>query len=355
MVQNIVVKILLSPFAFLYGMLISLRNFLFTVGLVRRSTFNLPVINVGNLSIGGAGKTPHVEYLIRILKPYLDIAVLSRGYGRKTKGFLFVNLPGDANHYGDEPLQYKRKNTDMVVAVSESRALGIPEILKIHPYINTILLDDAFQHLGIDPSLNILLTEHTRLFTDDYLLPAGRLREWRSAYKRADLIIITKCRAGFEEEEAKAIIEKIKPLENQNIFFTQYIYGHPYHIYRPGNRFTLNENVDVLLVSGIANSDYMEAYLESLGCNLHFVQFEDHHYFTEHELSQIKLKFDHIESSNKIILSSEKDCMRLDLHRDFIVSNQLPLYALPIQVEFLFNAGPLFDDMIKKHLLNFKS
>lgn len=352
--QNIFVKIILAPFALLYGSAISVRNLLFNLGIVRRSTFNIPVINVGNLSIGGTGKSPHVEYLINLLKPYIDIATLSRGYGRKTKGFKFVSHEGSAEDFGDEPLQFKRKNLDMVVAVSESRALGIPEILKHYPQIKTIILDDAFQHLSVNPSLNILLTEQTRLFTDDYLLPAGRLREWRNAYERADIIIVTKCRDGFDEKQKQIIIDKIEPGPHQKVYFSKYIYGHPYFMYNPNHRIALAENMDILLVSAIANTDYLQSYLESIGCTLHYVEFEDHHYFSEHEMSQIKLKFDEIQNPNKYILSSEKDCMRLDLHRSFMAKEKMPVFALPIRVEFLFEEGPLFDNDIKKHLLNFK-
>ena len=354
MVQNILVKILLAPFSLLYGLAISTRNFFFSAGIVKRSTFNIPVINVGNLTIGGTGKSPHVEYLIRLLKPYLDIAILSRGYGRKTKGFQFVKHSGDANQFGDEPLQFKRKNPEMVVAVAESRALGIPEILKYNPKIKAIVLDDAFQHLSVKPSLNILLTEQSRLFIDDYLLPSGRLREWRSAYERADIIVVTKCRKGFGEKEREEIMNKIELKGHQKIYFSHYVYGDPYFMYNPSQRIKLKEAEDVILVSAIANTDYMEEYLESFNCNLHYIQYEDHHYFTEHEVSQIKSRFDEIEGTKKIILSSEKDCMRLDLHRDFLLKNKLPIFAIPIKVEFLFDQGSLFDSDIKKHLLNFK-
>lgn len=354
MVQNVLVKLLLSPFSLLYGLLISMRNFFFQVGLIKRSEFNIPVINIGNLSIGGAGKSPHVEYLITILKPYITTAVLSRGYGRKTKGFLFVEPTGNANQFGDEPLQFKRKYRDVLVAVSESRALGIPEMIKKYPQINTVLLDDAFQHLAVNPSLNILLTEQTNLFTDDYLLPSGRLREWRSAYKRADIIIVTKCRLGFDEEKRKEIISKIKPEQHQKIFFTQYIYGDPYNIYNAKERVKLNGEQTILMVSAIANTDYLSSYLESLGCEVEHIQYEDHHYFTEHEISVIKETFEKIDSKNKILLSSEKDAMRIDLHQKYIIANQLPIFALPIKVSFLFQEGKLFDDSIKSHLLNFK-
>ncbi|MCL4107818.1 UNVERIFIED_CONTAM: hypothetical protein GTU68_027203 [Idotea baltica] len=331
-----------------------MRNFFFHIGLIKRSTFNIPVINIGNLSIGGAGKTPHVEYLIGLLKPYINTSVLSRGYGRNTKGFLFVESNGNANDFGDEPLQYKRKNNDLVVAVSESRALGIPEMIKKYPTIHTVLLDDAFQHLAVEPSLNILLTEQTNLFTDDYLLPSGRLREWRSAYKRADIIIVTKCRPGFDEDQKNNIIARINPETNQKIFFSHYLYGDPYNMYDPNHRIKLDNQNTILMVSAIANTDYLSHYLESLGCEIDHIQYEDHHYFTEHEISVIKDTFEKIENPNKILLSSEKDAMRLDLHQKFIISNQLPIFALPIKVEFLFGEGKIFDEAIKGHLTNFK-
>ncbi|WP_235299232.1 tetraacyldisaccharide 4'-kinase [Portibacter marinus] len=354
MVQNVLIKILLAPFSLLYGMAISMRNFFFQIGLIRQSEFNIPVISIGNLSIGGAGKTPHVEYLINLLRPYINVSVLSRGYGRKTKGFLFVETKGDANQFGDEPLQFRRKFKDIIVAVSESRALGIPEMIKKYPQINTVLLDDAFQHLAVDPSLNILLTEQTKLFTNDFLLPSGRLREWRSAYRRADVIIVTKCRPGFDKTHRDEIISQINPEPHQKIFFSQYLYGDPYHIYKPSERVKIQDDQTILMVSAIANTDYLSYYLESLGCEVEHVQYEDHHYFTEHEISVIKETYDQISNPKKILLSSEKDAMRLDLHRDFILSNQLPIFALPIKVEFLFEEGKLFDDMIKSHLLNFK-
>lgn len=354
MVQNILAKLLLSPLSLLYGIGVSLRNFLFQVGLIKRSVFDLPVINVGNLTIGGAGKTPHVEHLIRLLHPFIDISVLSRGYGRNTKGFHFVQYNGDALKYGDEPLQFKRKNKDLVVAVSESRALGIPEILKGYPNTKTVLLDDAFQHLAVNPSLNILLTEYNRPFTQDYLLPSGRLREWRSAYKRADIIVVTKCPDHIDIEARNQILKELQPSDYQKVFFSKYAYGDPYNIYNPKQRIKLTENLDLLLVSAIANTDYLGTYLEKIGSNISYVQFEDHHYFTEHELSQINLQFQNIENPNKLILSSEKDIMRLDLHRKFILSNQLPIFALPIKVEFLFNESELFNSLIKKHLLDFK-
>ena len=193
MVRDFILKVLLSPFAILFGIGVAFKNILYRVGLLKGLRFSIPVINLGNLTVGGAGKTPHTEYLIRLLKEYITVSTLSRGYGRSTKGYLHVHAGNTADQVGDEPLQYKRKFPDITVAVCESRSLGIPKLIQHNPNVQSILLDDAYQHRSVEPALNILLTEHDHRFTHDFLLPVGRLREWRSAYKRADRIIVTKC------------------------------------------------------------------------------------------------------------------------------------------------------------------
>ncbi|MEL6988815.1 MAG: tetraacyldisaccharide 4'-kinase, partial [Bacteroidota bacterium] len=170
----------MAPISLLYGLGISIRNGLYSNGVLKGFKFNVPIISIGNLTVGGTGKSPHIEMLIRMLRPYLNIATLSRGYGRKSKGYIEIKKDHDAKIAGDEPLQFKRKFSDVLVTVAESRSLAIPKIMQRYPQTQTILLDDAFQHLEVIPSLNILLTEHSRLFTNDYLLPSGRLREWRS-------------------------------------------------------------------------------------------------------------------------------------------------------------------------------
>jgi tetraacyldisaccharide 4'-kinase len=201
MIQNVLFKILMAPFSLLYGIGVSLRNTFYKTGVLKSISFNLPIISVGNLSVGGAGKTPHIEYLIRLLKDYLNVATVSRGYKRKTKGFLFVKPKMNAEQVGDEPLQFKRKFQDVAVTVSESRTFAIPEILGEHPDTQVVLLDDAFQHRSIKPGLNILLTEFSKPFTKDFLLPSGRLREWRSAYQRADVVVVSKCPREVTQEE----------------------------------------------------------------------------------------------------------------------------------------------------------
>jgi tetraacyldisaccharide 4'-kinase len=220
MVDSTVAKLLLSPLSLLYGAGISFRNWAYRRGILRGIEFSVPVISVGNLSVGGAGKTPHIEYLIRLLDPYLNIATLSRGYRRKTRGFLVVQPDNGVEEVGDEPLQYARKFPDVMVTVAEERAFAIPEIVGRRPDIELVLLDDAFQHRAVKPGLNMLLTPYDTPFTRDYLLPSGRLREWRSGYERADVIVVSKCPAQIDREAADALAAEIAPLQHQRLFFS---------------------------------------------------------------------------------------------------------------------------------------
>ena len=328
-----------------------MRNFFYDIEVVKSSTFSLPIISVGNLSVGGAGKTPHIEYLIRSLKPYLNVATLSRGYKRQTKGFRFVRLNDTALLAGDEPLQYRRKYRDIVVAVGESRAIAIPQMLQQYPDTQVILLDDAYQHRAVTPSLNILLTSYEAPFYEDHLLPGGRLREFREGYKRAD---VTKCPDQLDHAERTTIINKIEPLEHQQIFFTRYLYGHPYSFYDPRRRLALSSDLDVILVSAIANTDYLVNYLSQYVEQVHSMDYEDHRIFTDQDIAYIDTVYRQRKNKRKVIITTEKDAMRLDLHRDTIRNHKWPLFVLPIQVDFLENQEG-FDTAVKEHLLNFKS
>lgn len=355
MVRNIFLQILLAPFALLFGIGVTIKNILYTTGLLKGLRYSVPVINIGNLTVGGAGKTPHTEYLVRLLKEHLHVATLSRGYRRKTKGFMLVSPRHNASIVGDEPLQYKRKFPDITVAVCESRSLGIPKLMQQNPQIQTILLDDAYQHRSVDPARHILLTEYGHLFTDDYLLPVGRLREWRSAYRRAHRIIVSKCPSDLSKEEAEHITEEIAPLAHQKIFFTHYKYHHPYFIFNQKYRILLEEDIDVLLVCAIARTNYLEDYVSEKVGSLKMLPYEDHHEFTMYDLGQIKRYFDNMEGEKKMILTTEKDAMRLELHREFLNEHRIPVFALPIEVEFLFDQQEAFDHDTREFLLNFKS
>ncbi len=346
---------LLAPISLLYGFGVSMRDFFYRKGLLKGIEFDLPVIAVGNLSIGGAGKTPQVEYLIKLLKDYLYIATLSRGYKRKSKGFVIVEAGFDAEQVGDEPLQYKRKFPEVLVTVCESRTFAIPKILLKKPETQLILLDDAFQHRSVEPGLNILLTEYRRPFTKDYLLPSGRLREWRSAYRRADIIIVSKCPPVMVPGERANWLADIHPLEGQQMYFSYYQYRKPYHLLEPSREISLQAKMDVLLICAIAGTEYLLDYLSDAVGQVKVIEYEDHHYFTNYDIGRLQQSFEQMESSNKLILTTEKDAMRLELHRPFLTKHNLPVYVLPIDVAFHFNEGSRFDEDIKKYLLNFKN
>jgi tetraacyldisaccharide 4'-kinase len=354
MIQRKLVQLLLAPFSLLYGLGVSLRNSFYRAGLLKSMTFSVPVISVGNLSVGGAGKTPHIEYLIRLLREHIQIATLSRGYSRKTRGFLEVQRDNNAEQVGDEPLQFKRKYPDIGVYVAEDRAFAIPQIVMKKEDTQMVLLDDAFQHRSVQPGVNILLTEYSNRFTQDYLLPSGRLREWREAYERADVIIISKCPQTISPEEKAAIRAEINPLPHQQLFFSYYAYQAPYYQFNPRYRLQLDENLDVLLICAIANTGYLIDYLQSQAGSVQSLEFADHHYFTKEDISTLHRSFNNIDSKRKVIITTEKDAMRLELHRDFLIKERLPIFVLPTEVQFHFGEGPQFDEIIRQYLLNFK-
>lgn len=353
MVDQWILKIILFPLAMLYGLGVAIRNGLYTIGLLKGVSFNIPVISVGNLSVGGTGKTPHTEYLIRLLRDHLRIAVLSRGYRRKSSGYLEVNPYNNADLVGDEPLQYKRKYPDVQVIVAESRSLAIPLLLRSYPDTQVVILDDGFQHREVVPGLNLLLTEYNRLYTRDWLLPVGRLREWRDAAGRADMIIVTKCPMGMTPSEMQSIRNEVKQNEHQDVFFSRYIYGNPYRMYGSPERLELNANIDVLLVVAIAGTEYLLDYVDTQCGEVKMLEYRDHHAFSNFDIGNIELYFKNMTAGRQnIILTTEKDAVRLDTHRELLQTLSLPIYILPVAVQFE-DAGT-FDDAVKEWLLNFK-
>jgi len=355
MIRETIIRILLSPFTLIYGFAISCRNFLYKQNVLRPVHFDIPIISVGNLSIGGTGKSPHIEYLVSWLKNYLQVAILSRGYKRESTGFQIGQFNPSVKIIGDEPYQFLMKFPEVPVAVAEQRETGIPLLLKSFPAVQLILLDDAFQHLSVQPYINVLLTSYELPFTRDYLLPSGRLREWRSSYKRADIILVTKCPPDMEPAEVNNLKEEIDILPHQQIFFTEYVYKKPCFIFDPQIQFPWKSDFFGLLVSGIANTEYLQAYIRKQIKYLQLVSFADHHWYSNYDLGQIKRQYDQLPGSNKIILTTEKDATRLALHRDYILENKLPIFVLPVEVSFLWNEENRFKDIIAKKLLEFKS
>ena len=353
--QKKIIQILLFPVSLLYGGIITLRDMLYETGMLKASTFSLPVISVGNLSIGGAGKSPHIEYLVRLLQENIYVGILSRGYKRETNGFRLVSPVDTAKTVGDEPLQFKKKFSDVVVAVDENRALGIPMMVGRHPELQTILLDDAFQHRQVKPGLNILLTPYDDLFTRDFLLPSGRLREWRSGYTRADIIIVTKCPEMVSPEEREKITREINPRSHQTVYFSKFVYDYPYHFYDHRYRIKLDDDLDIILLSAIANTSYLRKYLEPAVKNIHEMEYEDHHTFTNSDIDYIIQKYKAIPAKRKFILTTEKDATRLEPYKNVLYQNQIPVFVQPARVVFLDEDKKRFDEQVKNYLLEFKS
>ncbi len=344
-------RILFLPFSLIYGMVVWLRNGLYNKGFFKSASFGLPVICVGNLSVGGTGKSPMVEYLVLHLKNNFKVATLSRGYKRKTKGYALASENTTAIDIGDEPMQFHRKFPDVPIAVGEERIVAIPQLLHDKPETELIILDDAFQHRAIRAGFNIILTDCENLFTRDFYLPTGDLRDERSSYKRADTIVVTKCKNDLSEDEKNAIIKEINPLPHQQVFFAAISYGTAYHITKNSFGY-IDEETEVLLVTGIANPKPLKKYLEERIHTYYMMHFSDHHIFSIDDWKDIKKRFEGIESKNKMILTTEKDAMRLQKFEQEI--NGMPFYVVPIEHKFLFNEGGLFNDTIISFIENFK-
>jgi tetraacyldisaccharide 4'-kinase len=344
-------RILLLPFAVLYWFIIAIRNWLYNTGIKRSLSFGLPVICVGNLSVGGTGKSPMVEFLVKHLKDRFRVATVSRGYKRKTRGYVLASEQTTAVDVGDEPMLFHRKFPDVPIAVGEERLVAIPQLLHDRPDTQAVILDDAFQHRAIKAGFNILLTDYGNLFTRDFYLPTGDLRDLKSSYKRADVIVVTKCRPDLKEEKKKQIIEEINPLPHQEIFFTSIAYGPLYHITQ-NTSFSIQEQTEVLLVTGIANPKPLKRYLEERINTYYMMHYSDHHIFTLIDWREIRKRFDNIQSPGKIILTTEKDAMRLQKFEQEI--DGMPFYVIPIEHKFLFNQTTEFIEKVIRFIENFK-
>lgn len=328
---------LLFPFAVLYDAVTSIRNQLYETGLRPSARFDIPLVSVGNLSVGGTGKTPMIEYLVRLLADQHRLATLSRGYGRKAKGVRIAKQDDSAETIGDEPLQFYRKfNDKIVVAVGEERAFAIPHIISEHPDVNLILLDDAFQHRRVKPDFQILLTDYNNLFTRDFLLPAGRLRESKRGASRADVIVVTKCPASISEDEMIAIESGIRRYSNKAVFFSGICYGHLLPVtdgapYKPEK---------IILVSGIANATPLKVYLERHYELVRHFSFADHHHYSSQDIKAIT---EAAANAGAVVVTTEKDMVKLNPGAFRNASTDL-LY-LPIEIEFLKN-GKEFDELV---------
>ncbi len=330
----IILRYLLFPFSILYGWITSIRNFLFDKGILKSYSFDIPIIAVGNLSVGGTGKTPQIEYLIRLLSPNYKIATLSRGYKRKSEGFVLADSNSNAEILGDEPFQIHQKFPNIHVAVDAQRKNGIEQLLKLDNKPEVILLDDAFQHRKVKAGFYILLSSFDDLYFNDFMLPTGNLRESRSGAKRANVIIITKCPKDLSELAQQNMIKKIGL--NVPIFFSFIDYDS--EVYNEFGSKKVEEIIDVdkLLLAGIAKPEPFFAYLQAEK-NVKLV-YPDHHNFSEKDIEEIKNK-----ANNKLIITTEKDYVRLKNQ------NLKSLFYLPIKSSFI-SKGDDFNQTILNYV-----
>ena len=339
-------RFILLPFSFIYGGIVGLRNRFFDKKVFRSATFNFPLICIGNLSTGGTGKTPMVEYIIRLLEGRYKVATLSRGYKRKTKGFVIASENSSDYDIGDEPMQIHKKFPQLTVSVAEERVMGIPQLLSERPAIEVIVMDDAFQHREVNAGLNILLTDFNKRYTQDIMLPLGDLRDVKKSAKRADIIVVTKCDSNLSREKSEAIKQELKPLDHQKIYFSGIKYETPYHLFTR-EKLSLEQGCHVLLVCGIANPQPIKEFLDVHVSDFKLLQYKDHHIFNSNDISDIKTDFSKIKNENKIILTTEKDGVRISKFEKEL--KDVPVYLLPMSHQFLFGGETEFE----KHILEF--
>jgi tetraacyldisaccharide 4'-kinase len=329
-----VLRKLLFPVSLVYGAVVHLRNLLFDLGILKSETYKIPIICVGNLSVGGTGKTPMIELLIRTLGNEKSIAVLSRGYKRKSKGFHLSNPKSTITELGDEPYQIHKKFPDVFVAVDTDRRNGISKLKSlIDPKV--ILLDDAFQHRWVKAGLNILLTSYDDLYVDDWFLPTGNLRDAKKEAKRAQLIIVTKCPENLPKSAADKIVKKINPDENQLVLFTKLEYDNNLKGQSEVLDISQLENIQFTLITGIANPEPLVAHLKSKKLEFEHLSFKDHHFFTEKEIENLKRK--------RLILTTEKDYVRLNGQLEKII-------YITVKHTFLFNGQLTLEKVIHEFM-----
>ena len=313
----------------LYGLIMSIRNKAFDIGLLNTKTFDIPVIAVGNLNVGGTGKSPMIEYLIRLFNKSNHTAVLSRGYGRKTKGFLLATNGCTAVDLGDEPFQFFRKFKNVDIAVDEKRVRGIEKLQELKPDLDLVLLDDAFQHRYVKAGKYILLTAFDQLYMDDFMLPTGSLREPRKGAKRADWIVVSKCPTNLSDAKQKEIRNRISPGEHQKVFFSSIEYDK--YIYSSDRKMALDElkGYKILLITGIAKPEPLLEFLEKNELEIEHMRYSDHEFINEDQQKIISSSFANLEGENKLILTTEKDYVR-----SFLAITP-PVYYLPIKMQLL--------------------
>ncbi len=348
-----ITKILFLPFAWIYHIVTSVRNKLYDGRFLRSSTFpEKHLICVGNLAVGGTGKTPHVDYLINLLKQEFRVATLSRGYKRKTTGFILADSTSNSYDIGDEPLFYKTKHPKLYVAVEANRVKGVKKLAAIEDSPTVIILDDAFQHRAIKCGLNIVLSEFEHLYFDDYLMPYGRLRESKSSIHRADIIVVSKTPEKTSAVDIRNVLKDIKPRPHQYVFFSYLKYGELYSVNNANEKInTLNDlfRYRIILFTGIANPSPMITYLKEYSAYVSHLPFNDHHDYTVSDIENILKYYHGIEGGNKLIVTTEKDLMRLKHPELWRIVERMNIFVLPVEVSFKDKEDE-FNEIILKYV-----
>ncbi len=345
-------SLLFYPLSLVYGLITSFRNFLYNSRLLHSEEFSLPVICIGNITVGGTGKTPHTGYLVELLKDRFRVAVLSRGYRRKTKGFLASSQTSSVKEIGDEPLQLFSRYPEIIVAADAYRVNGVKRILKEHPGTDLIILDDGFQHRKIKPGLSILLTDFNNPMENDFMLPYGNLRESPGNIRRADVIIVTKSPEMLPPENEKEIIDKYSNIFPGKIFFTAVSYLDPIPVFKesPAANLSLEKlNKDessALLLTGIASPGPLLGYLEAFFREIVHLKFPDHHYFNEKDIKKMHDTWNGLRSNFRFVITTEKDAVRLREFSNIEGSIKQYIYYVPVCVKFLNDTGSEFDNLI---------
>ncbi len=343
-------RLLLFPVSLLYGLGVIIRNLGYDLGVLRSRKFKVPVICVGNLAVGGSGKSPMTEYLVKLFQDDYKIATLSRGYGRKTKGFFTVNTASFAEDVGDEPLQFKQKFPEITVAVCEDRVEGIKELNKEN---ELIILDDAYQHRAVTPGFSVLLFDYASVQKTQWLLPTGDLREPMYGRYRANVIVITKCPVNISEDEKEKIKKRIAPNSHQKLFFSFLNYGDLKSFLNPGREIKLEEiNIEtqVLILTGIANPNPLLNEIKKHTQHIKHHKYPDHHLFSKKNILKLVADFKHLPGTDKLIISTEKDIQRLKTVSIQKLIGDLPVYYLPVKAQFHQREAEEFNDFIKLYV-----
>lgn len=346
----------LLPLSWCYGIGVGIRNLLFDTELIKSKSFGMPIISVGNITIGGAGKTPHVEYLVRLLQDSLRVTVLSRGYKRKTKGYHLADNKSTAETIGDEPYQMYRKYGNKIhVVVDANRCRGIDTICAqpVTKDTDVILLDDAYQHRYVKPGVNILLVDYHRLIIYDQLLPAGRLREPKEGKRRADIVIVTKCPKDLKPMDFRVITKAMDLYPYQKLFFTTLNYTELKPVFAEANKFGMADITaqhNILVLTGIASPQHLLVDLEQYTKNITPLSFRDHHRFTQRDVCRINNIFDTLPQP-RIIITTEKDAARLYHLEGLSDDVRKNIYALPIEISFMLEQEQEFKDFIFSYML----